>query len=463
MDLHPFFEPKSLVLIGASRNLYTFNGTILKNLLEIRYPGRIYIINPNATEILGRKCYASLKDLPTVPELAIILVVKEIQATIETLANLGVKYIMIESDISQSDKNVSEQILNDLKSMIEHHQLYVMGPGMIGLMNFNARFTTSIIPGRRYIFQYSEKHKGHGALSFYGQSGGLTGACGWWSPFQHFPLSKVIHIGTSIGVTESQIIQYLFDDPETSVISLFVKSISEDLYGVLKCNKGKKPVLMKFVGRPSEFEPFCDRFRTETSVLLVRDYIELFDFAKLFLWCPSPTGRSVGIIGPSSGAINLLISEMRNHEISLARLSESTIQKILSDIGGSTCKLGNPVDYWPPREFVGTEVCKVYNTAGKALLGDQHVSALFLALEFFIEIEFDFAIFEKIKENFKDKPIIVVLIQAESEGAKRVIECATKLNIPVFVDEIERAVRGYAALIEFYEKAESPSEQNIKN
>ena len=51
----------------------------------------------------------------------------------------------------------------------------------------------------------------------------------------------------------------------------------------------------------------------------------------------------------------------------------------------------------------------------------------------------------------------MVLIQAESEGAKRVIECATKLRIPVFVDEVERAVRGYAALINFYEKANKPN------
>jgi acyl-CoA synthetase (NDP forming) len=453
MDLTPFFQPKSVVLIGASRNLYTFNGTILKNLLEIRYPGQIFIINPNATEILGRKCYASLEELPTIPELAIILVIKDLVATFEAIAKFGIKYIMIESDISVTDKSASEQLINELKGVITKYNLNVMGPSMIGLINFNSRFTTSIIPARRYIFQFSEKHKGKGGLSFYGQSGGLTGACGWWSPFQNFPLSKVIHIGSSIGVSESQFIQYLFDDSETAVISLFLKSMSEDVYRVLESYKGKKPVLMKFVGKPAELEPYKERLKENTSVIIVRDYIELFDFAKLFLWCPPPIGRSVGIIGPSSGAINLLISEMRNHDISLAKLSESTIRKILTDVGGSTCKLGNPVDYWPPKEFVGTEVCKVYNHAGKALLADQNVSALFLALEFFIEIEFDFAIFEKIKETFQGKPIIVVLIQAESEGAKRVIECATKLMIPVFVDEVERAIRGYAALSDYYEKA----------
>jgi len=113
--------------------------------------------------------------------------------------------------------------------------------------------------------------------------------------------------------------------------------------------------------------------------------------------------------------------------------------------------LGNPVDYWPPKEFVGTEVCKVYHSASNALLADKSVSVLFLALEFFTEIEFEFTIFKKIKEMFSDKPIIVILIQAESEGAKRVIESATELEIPVFVDEVERAIRGFSILTKYYQ------------
>jgi acyl-CoA synthetase (NDP forming) len=231
-----------------------------------------------------------------------------------------------------------------------------------------------------------------------------------------------------------------------------LKSFEPGVLDVLKKYKGKKPVLMKYVGKPGDLATIQDDISTNTSVILVKNYIELFDYAKLFLWCPKPVGRSIGIVGPSSGAINLLIAEMRLHGIGLAKLAQTTVDKILSDIGGSTCKFGNPVDYWPPKEFIGTEVCKVYHNAGKALLSDSNVSALFLALEFFSEIEFDFSIFQRIKEQFKDKPIIVVLIQAENDGAKRVIDCATQLMIPVFVDEVERSIRGFAALVDYYEK-----------
>jgi hypothetical protein len=124
----------------------------------------------------------------------------------------------------------------------------------------------------------------------------------------------------------------------------------------------------------------------------------------------------------------------------------------MDKVGGSTCAFGNPVDYWPPEKFVGIRICGIYNTASEALLKDNAVDGLILALEFFTEIEFDFNIYSSIVSSNPAKPIITILIQAEREGAKRVINSATELRIPVFENEIERAVRGYRLLYDYYSK-----------
>jgi hypothetical protein len=142
--------------------------------------------------------------------------------------------------------------------------------------------------------------------------------------------------------------------------------------------------------------------------------------------------------------------------------SNENKEKILQKVGGSTCNLGNPVDYWPPERFVGTKVCGIYNTSSHTLLNDDSVEGLILALEFFHEIEFDFNIFEKIKFTYPEKPIIAVLIQAEQDGAKRVIKTASDLKIPVFNNEVERAVKGYKYLYKWYSKIKN-RERNIKN
>ncbi|MCK4370881.1 MAG: hypothetical protein KAW03_07420, partial [Candidatus Lokiarchaeota archaeon] len=190
----------------------------------------------------------------------------------------------------------------------------------------------------------------------------------------------------------------------------------------------------------------------EVGGIGVLNYIELFELAKIFLWCSEPKGPNLGIVGPSSGAIYLIVKEMRNQGLSLAKVSKEHKDIILAKVGGSTCKLGNPVDYWPPEKFVGTKICEIYNTSSKTLLKDNAVDGLILALEFFIEIEFDFNIFDKIKKAFPNKPIITILIQAEHEGAKRVLKSATELKIPTFENEIERAIRGYKLLFDWHSK-----------
>ncbi|MFX1355120.1 MAG: hypothetical protein ACFFGP_14290, partial [Promethearchaeota archaeon] len=127
-------------------------------------------------------------------------------------------------------------------------------------------------------------------------------------------------------------------------------------------------------------------------------------------------------------------------------------QIIIDKVGGSTCAFGNPVDFWPPEKFIGIKICGIYNTASHVLLEDTAVDGLILALEFFIEIEFDIGIYSSLKSKFPNKPIIIILIQAEKEGAKRVIKTASDLRIPVFENEIERAVRGFRLLYDWYSK-----------
>ncbi len=448
----PFFNPKSIVIIGASRNKYTFNGIVVKNLLEAQYKGKIYLIHPYTDKILGIPCYPSLKKLEKIekkPELAIILTQNKMLKNLELLGKMGIKHVLIETDVSL---NIPEKRWNQLRekyqSIINTFDMHVLGPSMIGIIDFQHSFTTSVIPTRSHILQPFDRKKEKAGISFLAQSGGLSGGLGWWHPIQNIPFAKVIHIGKAMNITEAEILEYLFKDPATKIIILYLKKIKPDLIKIMEEKNGKKPVLFKYAGKDLELEKEFEM----AGAIKVDHYIELFEFAKLFLWCPPPKINAAGIIGPSAGAINLLISEMRKLDIHLASLKNNNKEKILDAIGGSTCALGNPVDYWPPKEFVGTEVCRIYNRASDILLRDENVGILLLALEFFNEIEFNFSIFEQLKKKYPEKPIICVLIQAERGGQKRILEIADKLKIPVFVNEPERAIRGVRSLLQYYNK-----------
>ena len=443
-NLEPFFNPKSILIVGASRKAFTFSYTILKNLLEIFYRGKVFVLNPNADEILGVKSYHSLEELPEIPELAVIVLSKNISHIFEKLAKFGIKNIAIESElrIDTSDP----ELIENLTIISRKYDVSYMGPSMLGIINFINNFTTSIIPVRQYLMQKHRKIKE--GISFIAQSGGLAGAMGWWNPPQDLPISKVIHLGYGFDVDDADVLNYFKEDKTTRVISLFLREITERIVKAVRVLSTIKPVLFFYDGKEDEKEEEL----IMAGGIAVTNYIELFEFAKIFLWCPEPKNPDLGIIGPSSGAIYIIIKEMRKQKLSLALLTNDHKNIILEKVGGSTCDLGNPVDYWPPDRFVGTKICEIYNTSSKTLLNDDAVGGLILALEFFTEIEFDFNIFSNIKESNPKKPIITILIQAEHEGAKRVVKTASELRIPVFENEVERAVRGFRLLYDWYSK-----------
>jgi acyl-CoA synthetase (NDP forming) len=441
-DLKPFFNPKSVLIIGASRQALSFNYTILKNLLEIFYRGKLYIMNPNANDILGVTSYHSFEELPEVPELAVIVLGKDIPELVEKLGKMGVKYITIQTELKPGTK-VNDVSLK-LNQICEKYQITYLGPSMLGIINFIDNFTTSIIPVRQHIMRENKNIKE--GISFIAQSGGLAGAMGWWSPSQKLPISKVVHLGKGYHINEADILEYFLKDNTTKVISLFLREISQELIKAVSEISLIKPVLFYYVGKDN----VAERQLEAAGAISVQNYIELFEFAKIFLWCPPPEGISLGIIGPSSGAIHLIVKEMRKQHLALAKPKEEARDIILDKVGGSTCAFGNPVDYWPPEKFVGIKICGIYNTASETLLKDESVDGLILALEFFTEIEFDFSIYSSLIKKYPKKPIIVVLIQAEHEGAKRVIKSATELKIPVFENEVERAVRGFRLLYDYY-------------
>jgi len=443
-NLDPFFHPSSILIIGVSRKSETFSYTILKNLFEVLYRGNIYILNPNADEILGVKSYHSLEELPEVPELAVIVLSKNVASIFEKLAKFGVKNIAIESELRVDMEDAD--LIQQLNKISAEYDVSYMGPSMIGIINFVNNFTTSIIPVRQYLMQKHRKIKK--GISFIAQSGGLAGAMGWWAPSQDIPISKVIHLGYGFDINDADVLEYLLQDESTQIILLFLREITDRIIEAVKKISPIKPVLFFYVGKDLTRE----KQLSDAGGMLVSNYIELFEFAKIFLWCPEPKGPDLGIVGPSSGAIYIIIKEMRKQGLSIAKLTNKNKQTILDKVGGSTCNLGNPVDYWPPDRFVGTKICGIYNTSSHALLQDDSVDGLILALEFFVEIEFDFNIFENIKESYPDKPIVTVLIQAERDGSKRVIKTASDLKIPVFENEVERAVRGYKLLYDWHSK-----------
>lgn len=269
-NLEPFFNPKSILIVGASRKAYTFSYTILKNLLEIFYRGKVFILNPNADEILGVKSYHSLEELPEIPDLTVIVLSKNLPHIFEKLANFGVKNVAIESElrIDTSDPELIEK----LTLISKKYGVSYMGPSMLGIINFINNFTTSIIPVRQYLMQKHRKIKE--GISFIAQSGGLAGAMGWWSPPQDLPISKVIHLGYGFDIDDADVLDYLKEDETTKVISLFLREITDGIIKSVKNLSTLKPVLFFYVGKEEKKEEELIKAGV-LQLLIILNYLNL--------------------------------------------------------------------------------------------------------------------------------------------------------------------------------------------
>ncbi len=156
-DLQAFFNPRSVLIIGVSRQALSFSYTVLKNLLEIFYQGRLYILNPNADDILGVKSYHSFEELPEIPELAVIVLGENILEVVEQLGQLGVKHIAIQTELKPGAK--INDLTYKLHQMCIKYDITYLGPSMLGIINFCDNFTTSIIPVRQYIMKSNKNIK----------------------------------------------------------------------------------------------------------------------------------------------------------------------------------------------------------------------------------------------------------------------------------------------------------------
>ena len=431
-DLSMFFNPNKVLICGASGKQGKFGYQIIKNLNTLGYSGEIYLVNPYEEEILGKKTYKVIPDVPDIPDLAIIVLPPQrVMKSIETCIKFGIKHLMIES--SFLTKNMEEKLNN----LAKKNNVRIVGSNTIGIINFNDDFTTSIIPVR-CIF------KG-GNVGYIAQSGGLAGGCGWWNPESGLGFSKIVHLGEGCDVNESEVINYLGNDEYTKIILLFLKEINDDLCETIKKVSKIKPILFLRPNKDSKIN-----ILEKWNAIPVDDYQDLFEISKAFIQNPLPKGNKVGLIGPSSGALSLIISKLEDYGFQLGELTDRSKQILRDSVLHKCNQLYNPVDYWPPTKFDGKEVGEKYRIASESLLGDPNIDALIIVLEIFKEIEFDIEKqFKHLKKNYPNKPIICVIIQTERPSLTRILNGLKNLKITTYIQNIERALKALQAML-FY-------------
>ncbi len=332
-ELNVFFEPKTLAIIGAS-DQFRFGYATTNYLLNSKF--KTYPVNIKKDEILGHKAYKSIKDIPDEIDLAIILIGNDyVLESVKDCVEKGVKGIVIESaGFAETGIEKYVNIQNEIAKLAKESQIRIIGPNCIGVTNFYNEFTTADM-----AFDQTIK----GSVSIVAQSGVLGNIFIDWATDQGIGLSKAITIGNKVDVDEIDMLEYLNEDPETKVITLYLEGTKRGKALMNTLKKSEKPILILKNGRSGigsnavkshtgslagNDQIYDGIFKQFPTVFRVNNFYEMFNIAQVFATQPLPKGKNVAIITGSGSLGALACDEIEKQGLILANLSKDTINQI---------------------------------------------------------------------------------------------------------------------------------------
>lgn len=240
-DIRYLFEPKKLAVVGASSQVGKIGHSIVKNIVESGYQGKIYPINPKGGEMLGLSIHKSLSEINDceIDLVTLVIPAKHIFQAVKECAKIKAKFLSIISSGFSEVGNTKEEM--EIVNFAHDHGMRILGPNIFGIYSAKASMNATFGP--------SNISKGH--VSIITQSGALGIAMIGKTQVEKIGLSSIISIGNKSDIDEADLIEYLVEDPQTKVIFMYMEGIKrgERLIEVLQKATSKKPIVVIKSGR----------------------------------------------------------------------------------------------------------------------------------------------------------------------------------------------------------------------
>jgi acetyl coenzyme A synthetase (ADP forming)-like protein len=444
-----FFEPRSVAVVGASRNPFKFGYSLLKNLLDLGFKGQVYPVNPNAEKILGLKAYPRVDVIKGDLDLAIIIVpAAKVPEIMIDCASKHVKGVVICSSGFREAGEAGEKLEKKVVEIAKKAGIRIIGPNTTGILNTSNNFTTSFAPLPKFK---------KGNVAFIAQTG-LFAAAAFWSIMskQPFGISKIVGLGNKCDVDDAEILEYLANDKDTDVVAIYLEGVKDGrkLFEAFNKIAKIKPTLilksgkttlgakaaLSHTGSLAVKDEIFDAACKQTGVIRVEgDLDELLDITKAFALQPLPKGNRVAIVTVTGGGGVIAADECARRGLQLAPLSNETLNTIRKDMP-SWATVNNPIDIEPLFEAVGPE--ESIRIAVEAVIKDENVDSvviLFVAVPRLIPYVDLKNAARYLKEiNVERKPILTYLL-----GFKDTVEAWTaeleEEKVPVY-NSIEQCI-----------------------
>lgn len=445
--LKPFFSPRGVAIIGASAAPNKLSFGILRNLSQYGYSGHIAPVNPKEDEILGYKSYPDITSVPDPVDLAVIVLpAPVIPEVLEDCGKRGVKAVVI---ISGGFKELGPEgaaMEASLVDIARRYDMRLIGPNCVGTLDMYTGLNTTFIQGL----------PARGSIGFVSQSGAVAGGVVEIIRDKFIGFSMFATLGNEADVNETDMIEYLADEPNTHVIAAYVEAINDGERFIQAARKVSrhKPIIMLKAGRTSagaravsshtgslagSYTAYQAAFE-QAGVIEVTTLADLFDISMGFAHLPLPKGPRVAIITNGGGPAALVSDGLSPNGLQMADISPET-QEALRPHLNPAAQLANPVD------MLGAADAPEYSVALKAVLADPNVDMAVAILVPQATVNPD-AIAQAICDQAKgqDKPVIAVFVGEWS--TKKAREILHTNGIPMYTGP-ETPGRVFSAMLKY--------------
>ena len=369
-------RPKSVAVIGASRQPGSVGHETLRNIIRSGFSGEVYPVNPKADSILGLRCYRSVKDLEGPVDLGVVAVPAGIVLEVaEEAGEKGFKSLVV---LSAGFKETGSEGLRRERRLVEVCRRYGMrlvGPNCLGLIAAYTPLNASFAPVAPI----------QGNIAFASQSGALVTSVLDWSIREGIGFSYVVSLGNCADLNETDFIEALSQDQHTRVIAAYIEGVGEGRRFIRVAEEAsrRKPILViksgiseagakaisshtgSLAGSRAAYRAVFER----TGIIQVESVEELFDLARIFSTQPVPKGRNLAIVTNAGGPGIVATDACSKYGLNLAWLSSKTINLLRS-------KLPEEASWVNPIDVLGDASPQRYREALEAVSRDAGVDSL---------------------------------------------------------------------------------------
>lgn len=380
MSFDKLLNPASVAVVGASAKPDKVGYAVVNNIIAGGFTGAVYPVNPKVDEILGKKCYKSLAEIPGDVECAVIVVKRDqVTAVLKDCIEKNTKAVIIITAGFAETGEEGKKLQHEIAQMARQAGITLLGPNCLGIIN----------PVQRFNASFGQPLGEPGSIAFVSQSGALITAIQDIASSNRVGFSLLVSMGNKAALDEVQLLENLRNEENTKVVAAYLEDIprGQDFMRVAERLGKQKPLVILKAGRTQAgaaaasshtgslagADAAYDSAFERTGVIRVESIEHLFDVVTALAYQPLPAGDRIAIVTNAGGPGIMMTDAIEMAGLAMAKLDDDTCAK-LQKLLPPAASVHNPVD------VLGDATGETYGKAMEILLSSEAVDGLVVIL-----------------------------------------------------------------------------------